>query len=1089
MRADRILQGWLWLVLLVGAVLVGLVVRGNALYRWDGVAMQHPDERFLVYTVYYEAVPPDFRSYLTQSCADAQSVPAARSVRVDRTAKLSLDAAATNPESQHCNTLNPRNQEWSRIFVYGTLPTTLMRVVSSALYGPQARPLDIRNVGRSLACLSEVLAILTVYLLARGLTVRPLAACAALVYALAPLPIQLSHFATVDALASPWVVTALALLVRLPRLRWPGWVALGVCIAVAGAMRITLLSLWVLVPLQWVVMRRWPTWAQYGRTMTAGVLSLVVLWLCDPTIWDGGWFEARWLHDVWLAGRLVNGMVDTPPSFQWSWQTPFVYPLTQMAWWGMGPLLFLAAGLGWLWQSVQPRRRVWGLWLWVTLYLLWQGAVFGMTMRYYLPVYGAACVLAMVAMGRLARPWRTIGVSLLVLGTAVMAVGWSGVYATEHPRIVASRWMYAHIPTGATLAVEEWDDVLPLSLSPEQRPQRYSIVSLKVYAADRPAKFLASDPDQLGIIDLLDQADYVILSSARAPAVIRAMPARFPVMQRYYAGLADGTLGFVPVFQAARWPHIGAWQWDTRDAEEAFSVYDHPQVIIYAKTAAYSHKDAVRKLTEPPLWSSVAAVDTRTYRAWPHLGAVSAAAWQGWRAHDISTGVPLWLVGFLLGTLVIVLVRLQSLRFVFSCGFAVAVVGLVLWWVEAPAVVQQIAIQLRSGVAVPLDPWLAGHVRPGGLIGWQLSVWLGQLLGVAAAPALALSGALAVTLCAACWDVLGDRWRALVALLVPVAVAVAVQMLGLWRDGVSAWLLASSMVGIAYAWALRRPDALAQVRRWLWWGVVPLLVVGAALARAQSWQWPVQTPLAWLLVCWPVIVAVFRQARRIWRHTPAQRGVVAAVVGTLGSVVVVSVVHELHLWLVLFPLLVTTGWMLRHGLPRRWGWLVVASLCWAVFPTVLQAQALPWLAAGAVWWGVRRCSFPTARVVVGAALLSLLVCVVWLPARPVDPRVAQIVQALAQERRAVVVVAGADDGLTEQVARALGLVRYNATPPALQVPPVYDWQQLRIARRGQIARVRAGQMAPCAVAGLDIWLAADGTVTFCTNPAPLPTLP
>jgi 4-amino-4-deoxy-L-arabinose transferase-like glycosyltransferase len=250
------------------------------------------------------------------------------------------------------------------VFVYGTLPTTLMRVVSTAVYGTDARPLDIRNVGRTLACIAEIVAILMVYLLACGLTVRPLAAVAALLYALAPLPIQLSHFATVDAMASPWVLAALALAVRLPRLRWPGWVALALCIAVAAAMRITLLSLWVLVPLHWLVVRQLPTRRQFGLVLLAGCVSIVGLWVCDPTIWNGWWFDARWLHDVLLAGRLVNGMVDTPPTYQWSWQTPFVYPLAQMGWWGMGPLLFLAATVGWLWQSLQPRRRVWLLWLW-----------------------------------------------------------------------------------------------------------------------------------------------------------------------------------------------------------------------------------------------------------------------------------------------------------------------------------------------------------------------------------------------------------------------------------------------------------------------------------------------------------------------------------------------------------------------------------------------------------------------------------------------------------------------------------------------------------------------------------------------------
>ena len=1080
---------WGWAVLLGCALVLGVLVRGQALYRWDGVAMQHPDERFLVYTAYYVVVPPDFRSYLTTSCPATVRVPAAPAGSTERTAKLSPDAGNTPSTPPACNTLNPRTQDWSRVFVYGTLPTTLMRLVSTAVYGADARPLDIRNVGRTLACISEVVAILMVYLLARGLTVRPLAAVAALLYALAPLPIQLSHFATVDAMASPWVLAALALVVRLPRLRWPGWLALALCIAVAAAMRITLLSLWVLVPLHWLVARRLPTGRQVSQVLMAGCVSIVGLWLADPTIWNGWWFDARWLHDVLLAGRLVNGMVDTPPSYQWSWQTPFVYPLTQMGWWGMGPLLLLAATLGWLWQSLQPRRRVWLLWLWVTLYLLWQGAVFGMTMRYYVSVYGAACVLAVIGLGRLARPWRTAGLTLVVIATAIMAWGWSGVYRSEHPRIVASQWIYAHIPAGATLAVEAWDDVLPLALSPTERAQRYTVVSLPVYDPDRPAKYLATDPDRRGIIDLLDETDYVILSSARAQAVIRAMPARFPIMERYYRLLADGSLGFVPVLQAARWPHIGPWQWDTRRAEEAFSVYDHPQVVIYAKTTQYSHARTVALLTDPPLWSSVAAVDTRTYRAWPHLGAVATADWQRWRTQPLPTRMPIWITTLCAIALGVLAVRRWSLQWVAGVSAGTALICLVLWRVEAPPVVHQIAVLIRSGADQPLDPWLAGHLRPVGVMGWQGLAVLGQLSGLAAPWVLALSGATAATLCAAAWSSGGNRWRVGAALVIPVALALAVQSLGVWRAGVTPWLLVWSVVGIVYAWALRRPDALAPVRRWLRWGIIPGLVIAAAVARTHSWHWPTQAPYMWLLVCWPLLVGIGMQALVVWRAAPAQRGVLAALLVTSTGVLGAAIGADLQLWLVLVPVLATTGWLLRHGLSPAWGWAMAVALVWAAADPRLQALLLPWLAAAALWWGLSRAGPRLHQVLVGGALVVVIVVLVGVQPAGADPRVARALAALADTRHGLVVVAGADDALTDAVARRLGLVHYSGTAPIAQTPAVYGWQQLRIARRGQIARVRAGQQEPCAVAGLDIWVAADGAVQICTAAAPLPTRP
>ena len=168
---------------------------------------------------------------------------------------------------------------------------------------------------------------------------------------------------------------------------------------------------------------------------------------------------------------------------------------------------------------------------------------------------------------------------------------------------------------------------------------------------------------------------------------------------------------------------------------------------------------------------------------------------------------------------------------------------------------------------------------------------------------------------------------------------------------------------------------------------------------------------------------------------------------------------------------------------------MAVALGWAAADPRLQALLLPWLAAAALWWGLSRAGPRLHQALVGGALVVVIVVLVSVQPAGADPRVARALAALADTRHGLVVVAGADDALTDAVARRLGLVHYSGTAPIAQTPAVYGWQQLRIARRGQIARVRAGQQEPCAVAGLDIWVAADGAVQICTAAAPLPTRP
>lgn len=610
------------LIVLCCAVLFGAIGRGTALYTWDDVHTLHPDERFLVYTVLRLQVPDAWQAYGDNQCSVDGTVPAPSATRDLR--GVDLKPAQWEPSrSSGCNSLNPRNFGWSQRFVYGALPTTLVRIGADRVFGHDATPLEIRDTGRTLAWVSEVVAILLVYWLARSIVPARASAWAAMLYALAPLPMQLSHFFTVDAILSPWVIGALGLALRLERQRWRDWVLFAVCVAIASAMRITMLSLAILALISW--MRQW-SWRMSGMVLGAALVGCVTLWIADPTWWQDGWFEPRWFADIMLAGQIVSGDVDTPPTFQWVDAVPWLYPLWQMSWWGLGLCVSLG-GLYGIWLTLGRRwRPISLLVIWVVLFFVWQGGVFGMTMRYYLPMYAGLCVLAVAALVAVPQRWRRWVLVGVIGASVVPALAWQQLYRDPHPRIAASVWMYAHIPDGATIAVEHWDDALPLIVG-DNTPGRYRFVELKVFDADRPSKFVTID-DIPGMIAQIADADYIVLSSARGHAVIPDMPLRYPVTSRYYEMLFDGRLGYKLVYQAARWPRIGPWWRDTRSAEEAFSVYDHPQVFIFANQDNLDAMTLADRLLADVRWSDVAHTTTKMYRTYPTMGLMDAPMWQ-----------------------------------------------------------------------------------------------------------------------------------------------------------------------------------------------------------------------------------------------------------------------------------------------------------------------------------------------------------------------------------------------------------------------------------------------------------------------------
>ena len=108
----------------------------------------------------------------------------------------------------------------------------------------------------------------------------------------------------------------------------------------------------------------------------------------------------------------------------------------------------------------------------------------------------------------------------------------------------------------------------------------------------------------------LDTADYVFITSNRQWATTTRIPERYPLTTTYYRdlmgcpdgrdviwcynmatpGMFSGKLGFELVKTFTSYPELFGYQINTQFAEEAFTVYDAPKVLIFKKTAAYDPK-------------------------------------------------------------------------------------------------------------------------------------------------------------------------------------------------------------------------------------------------------------------------------------------------------------------------------------------------------------------------------------------------------------------------------------------------------------------------------------------------------------------
>jgi len=155
---------------------------------------------------------------------------------------------------------------------------------------------------------------------------------------------------------------------------------------------------------------------------------------------------------------------------------------------------------------------------------------------------------------------------------------------------------------GAFLVNESsWDDGLPLRIDGLDGFSMYEGQPLELYWEDDAIK-------RERMVSLLDQGDFLFITSSRQLGSITRLPPRYPLTIAFYQALFDGRLGYelVETFMAdlrigplvindvfgklgwgkepsVGWPPPGTWA-----AEEAFSVYDHPPVWIFQKRSDYS---------------------------------------------------------------------------------------------------------------------------------------------------------------------------------------------------------------------------------------------------------------------------------------------------------------------------------------------------------------------------------------------------------------------------------------------------------------------------------------------------------------------
>lgn len=515
-----------------------------------------------------------------------------------------------NSLSQFLSPSSPWNPHF---FAYGSFPLYFLHFAAgiAANFNPAFLQYDMMNLlGRGISASADLTTVALVFFLGKKLFGIGAGFFGALFYGMSVLAIQTSHFYAVDTQLTLFIFATLYLLVRFyekPTRRKALGIGIifGLALATKDSALALLSSVCIALFVDFLLIflknpRRPKIWGAHIpkaiRTLfTDGLLialitgiTFVVLEpyaLIDfPNFWSQTMQQAAMTHDAFTF----------PYTLQYVGIIPFLYEIKNMFLWGIGPYLFMIELVGIILGVYFVYKKNKGeKWAQELILLAFLGSYFLVVghfaiafMRYMLPIYPLLALFGGLAISQLLESAPKLSAKILLTALiSVFVLFWPitfmTIYLYPNTRVQATNWILSHVPPNSTIAVEHWDDSLPLT-----GQEKYTMVTLPLYDPDTSQKWAQ-------INQTLAHTDYIVIASNRLYVPLQKLtncnnlPALkcYPQTAAYYKRLFAGQLGFTKVAEFAVYPTIPFTNISLNDqiADESFTVYDHPKIMIFKK--------------------------------------------------------------------------------------------------------------------------------------------------------------------------------------------------------------------------------------------------------------------------------------------------------------------------------------------------------------------------------------------------------------------------------------------------------------------------------------------------------------------------
>lgn len=577
---------------------------------WDNGAHLHPDERMIIMVSERLRLPTSASDIL--SCLPSQTIPLLTSLFPSPTSHF------PSPTSNSCS-LNPH------FFAYGSFPLYLLKATGTFLTRGDYD--GLLYVGRMLSVFFDLVTVILVYKISSLIIskVNPsssnssgplVSALAAFLYTISILPIQASHFYAVDIMLTTLSTLTLYRLLKLlekPTIKNASLTGIALGLALATKITMILLLTPIVVTLLFLY---WKTRSIKKILITALIIftsSFLIFTLAMPyALISFTEFKSQLLEQL----KMNSNPYIFPFTLQYVGTAPYLYYLKNILLWGLGIPYAVMAFVGVIvatffyiikiFKAGDARRGspnqhsllILLIFFWVYFLVVGKSAV--KFMRYLLPLYPFFAIFTAYIISQLFKyvqsksKFLLLNSYFLILLFLVWPSSFLSIYTKPNTRLAATEWIIRNIPPGSRLGIEHWDDRLPLV-----GQDNYLFNELTLYDFDNLQKWET-------LSQKISQTDYLILASNRLyvplPKLTDCTVHKnycYPYTANYYQKLFAEKLGFRLSMTFSSYPTIPLLNTEIVDdsADESFTVYDHPKILIFKNEARFTEDELLNLVT------------------------------------------------------------------------------------------------------------------------------------------------------------------------------------------------------------------------------------------------------------------------------------------------------------------------------------------------------------------------------------------------------------------------------------------------------------------------------------------------------------